>query len=160
MFRTMRLPPFFSSYSLGISALSRVWHAHGCVVVGTLSCNVASGFGFDLRSSRAHLALSRACAGMNITSGTTRDSVDIGYIQSGNAGLDRVRTGPTPLRPAALAVTLCGGNGHARLASAWRHALVGAVNSSSRCNPQFRSQSRTSRRPPGLEHYPHIRSLI
>jgi len=76
-------------FVLGFAAAAVGWHsaaqAQGGVQVGTLTCNVASGFGFIFGSSRAINCTFAPVGGprQHYTGAINRFGVDIGYLQGG-----------------------------------------------------------------------------
>jgi Protein of unknown function (DUF992) len=70
----------------GASAIGTPARAQGGLQVGTLTCNVASGFGFIFGSSRAiNCTFARAGGGppQHYTGAINQFGVDIGYVQGG-----------------------------------------------------------------------------
>ena len=137
MFRTVRLAVTFAA-ALG-SALALVGSAHAQqpgVVVGTLTCNVASGFGFVFGSSRALNCTFAGPGRYEYYSGSiSRFGVDIGYIQGGI--LVWTVVAPTPvLAPGTLAGNYVGGTASATVGvGLGANALVGGSNNTVALQP-------------------------
>src|SRR5438067_9984239 len=124
MFRTVRFAVTLAA-ALG-SALALAGSAQAQqpgIVVGTLTCNVASGFGFVFGSSRALNCTFAGPGRYEYYSGSiSRFGVDIGYIQGGI--LVWTVVAPTPvLAPGTLAGNYVGGT-----ASATVGVGLGAAN--------------------------------
>jgi len=137
MFRTMRLAAVLLVILSWISALPVTAHAQGGVVVGTLSCNVASGFGFVFGSSRALNCTSEGPAAvMNITSGTSRDSESISATSKAEFWSGPCSHRRTPLRPARSPEPMRGATASATVGvGVGANALVGGFNSSFALQP-------------------------
>src|ERR1700716_1609850 len=85
MYRTMRLAAALVAALSGSLALGAPAQAQPGVVIGTLTCNVASGFGFVFGSSRA---INCTCAGPggryeHYVGDISKFGVDIGFTQGG-----------------------------------------------------------------------------
>ena len=137
MSRTIRFAVTFIA-ALG-SALALAWPAQAQpgVVVGTLTCNVASGFGFIFGSSRA---LNCTFAGPGgryeyYVGSISRFGVDIGYIQGGI--LVWTAVAPTAaLAPGAIAGNYVGATAGATVGvGVGANALVGGFNNSVALQP-------------------------
>ena len=137
MFRTVRFAVTFAA-ALG-SALALAGTAHAQqpgVVVGTLTCNVASGFGFVFGSSRALNCTFAGPGRYEYYSGSiSRFGVDIGYIQGGI--LVWTVVAPTPvLAPGTLAGNYVGGTASATVGvGLGANALVGGSNNTVALQP-------------------------
>jgi hypothetical protein len=84
MLKTMRVTATLFSVIAGIASLAGPAMAQSAVNVGTLTCNVASGFGFIFGSSKA---LNCTFAGLgraeHYTGSITKFGADIGYTSGG-----------------------------------------------------------------------------
>jgi hypothetical protein len=137
MFRTMRLAAVLLVILSWISALPVTAHAQGGVVVGTLSCNVASGFGFVFGSSRALNCTFGGPGGRyeHYVGNISRFGVDIGYIQGGIL-VWTVFAPSNAVAPGALAGTYAGATASATVGvGVGANALVGGFNSSFALQP-------------------------
>jgi uncharacterized protein DUF992 len=105
-------------FVLGFAAGTVGWHsaaqAQGGVQVGTLTCNVASGFGFIFGSSRAVNCTYAPAGGppQHYTGAINKFGVDIGYLQGGVL-LWTVVAPTANLAPGSLAGTYAGATGSA-----------------------------------------------
>ncbi len=120
----------------GALALSAPAHAQG-VKVGVLSCNVSSGFGFILGSSRSvNCTFSPAPARYEHYVGTiNKFGVDIGYIHGGVLVWSVVAPTATPV-PCALAGTYSGVAANATVGvGAGANVLVGGNGNSFSLQP-------------------------
>ena len=88
MYRTMRLAAALVAALSGSLALGAPAQAQPGVVIGTLTCNVASGFGFVFGSSRAINCTFAGPGGRyeHYVGNISKFGVDIGYTQ-GDQGL-------------------------------------------------------------------------
>jgi hypothetical protein len=112
-------------------------HAQGGVVVGTLTCNVASGFGFVFGSSRA---MNCTFAGPgpryeHYLGNISKFGVDIGYTQGGIL-VWTVLAPAASLAPGALAGSYAGGTASATVGvRVGANALIGGSNNSIALQP-------------------------
>jgi hypothetical protein len=112
-------------------------HAQGGVVVGTLTCNVASGFGFVFGSSRA---MNCTFAGPgpryeHYLGNISKFGVDIGYTQGGIL-VWTVLAPAASLAPGALAGSYAGGTASATVGvGVGANALIGGSNNSIALQP-------------------------
>jgi hypothetical protein len=120
-----------------VAAISAPALAQGAVKVGTLTCNVASGFGFIFGSSKALNCTYAAAGGQyeHYTGAITKFGADIGYT-SGGVMVWTVVAPVGAMRPGALA-----GNYGGAVASATvgvgvgANALVGGSNNTIALQP-------------------------
>jgi hypothetical protein len=136
MFRTIGLAAIVNA-ALGVvlSAASPA-QAQSGVVLGTLSCNVASGFGFVFGSSRA-INCTFAGPGRfeHYVGNISKFGVDIGYTQGGIL-LWTVVAPAASLAPGALAGDYVGGTASATVGvGIGANALVGGSNNSIALQP-------------------------
>src|SRR5215467_10488466 len=110
MSKTMRLSATVFSAIVGIAALAGPAMAQGAVKVGTLSCNVASGFGFVFGSSRALNCTYAGVGGRyeHYTGTISKFGADIGYT-SGGVLVWTVVAPVASMVPGALAGSYAGG---------------------------------------------------
>jgi hypothetical protein len=105
--------------------------AQGGVRVGTLSCNVASGWGFVFGSSRAlHCTFSRGAGGHteHYTGSIKKFGVDIGFTEGGVL-VWAVLAPTTNLAPGALAGSFAGATGSATVGvGVGANVLIGGSN--------------------------------
>ena len=131
MFNTMRLAAAFTA-ALG-SALALFAPAQAQapgVIVGTLSCSVASGFGFIFGSSRALNCTFAAPGGRyeHYVGNVSKFGVDIGYTQAGII-LWTVVSPTAALVPGALAGNYVGATASATVGvGVGANALIGGFN--------------------------------
>jgi hypothetical protein len=133
MFRTMRLVAAFTA-ALG-SALALIAPAPAQaqasgVVIGTLSCSVASGFGFIFGSSRAINCTFAGAGGRyeHYVGNISKFGVDIGYTQGGVI-IWSVFAPTGALVPGALAGSYVGASASATVGvGVGANALVGGFN--------------------------------
>src|ERR1700723_4287992 len=85
MSRTMRLTATLFTAIVGIAALAAPASAQSAVKVGTLTCNVASGFGFIFGSSKALNCTYAGVGGQyeHYVGNITKFGADIGYTSGG-----------------------------------------------------------------------------
>src|ERR1700751_1152120 len=85
MFRKLALTIGSLGLVIGAAAFGGPAHAQGGVQVGTLTCNVAGGWGFVFGSSKAiHCTFARAGGGIeHYTGSINKFGVDIGYTKGG-----------------------------------------------------------------------------
>jgi len=111
--------------------------AQGGVVVGTLSCNVASGFGFIFGSSRSMNCTFAGPGGRyeHYVGSISRFGVDIGYIQGGIL-VWTVFAPSATLAPNALAGSYAGGTASATVGvGLGANALIGGGGNSIALQP-------------------------
>lgn len=126
MSKTTRLTAMALSAMIGVAAMSGSAMAQSAVNVGTLTCNVASGFGFIFGSSKA---LNCTFAGLgraeHYTGNITKFGADIGYT-SGGVLVWTVVAPVAMMRPGALAGSYAGGTASATVGvGIGANALVG-----------------------------------
>jgi hypothetical protein len=137
MSKTMRLTATLFSAIVGIAALAGPAMAQSAVKVGTLTCNVASGFGFIFGSSKA---LNCTYAGVgaqyeHYTGNITKFGADIGYT-SGGVLVWTVVAPVAMMRPGALAGAYAGGTASATVGvGLGANALVGGSNNTIALQP-------------------------
>jgi Protein of unknown function (DUF992) len=104
MSKIMRLTATLFTAIVGIAALAAPASAQSAVKVGTLTCNVASGFGFIFGSSRALNCTYSGVGGQleHYTGSITKFGADIGYT-SGGVIVWTVVAPVAVMRPGALA---------------------------------------------------------
>ena len=137
MYRTMRLAAALVAALSGSLALGAPAQAQPGVVIGTLTCNVASGFGFVFGSSRAINCTFAGPGGRyeHYVGDISKFGVDIGFTQGGI--LVWTVVAPTAaLAPGALAGNYVGGTASATVGvGVGANALVGGSNSSIALQP-------------------------
>jgi len=137
MYRTMRLAAALAAALSGSLALGAPAQAQPGVVIGTLTCNVASGFGFVFGSSRAINCTFAGPGGRyeHYVGDISKFGVDIGFTQGGI--LVWTVVAPTAaLAPGALAGNYVGGTASATVGvGVGANALVGGSNSSIALQP-------------------------
>jgi hypothetical protein len=104
MSKIMRLTATLFTAIVGIAALAAPASAQSAVKVGTLSCNVASGFGFIFGSSKAINCTYSGVGGQyeHYVGSITKFGADIGYT-SGGVIVWTVVAPVAAMRPGALA---------------------------------------------------------
>ena len=115
--------------AIGVVASGSPAHAQGGAQVGTLTCNVASGWGFVFGSSRA-LRCTFAGSGRteHYAGSIKRFGVDIGFTQAGVL-IWAVLAPTSNLAPGALAGNFVGATGSATVGvGAGANVLVGGSN--------------------------------
>jgi hypothetical protein len=137
MYRTMRLAAALVGALSGSLALGAPAQAQPGVVIGTLTCNVASGFGFVFGSSRAINCTFAGPGGRyeHYVGDISKFGVDIGYTQGGI--LVWTVVAPTAaLAPGALAGNYVGGTASATVGvGVGANALVGGSSNSIALQP-------------------------
>ena len=111
--------------------------AQGAVKVGTLSCNVASGFGFVFGSSRALNCTYAGVGGQyeHYTGNISKFGADIGYT-SGGVLVWTVVAPVGVMRPGALAGNYAGGTASATVGiGIGANALIGGSNNTIALQP-------------------------
>jgi uncharacterized protein DUF992 len=136
MSKTIRLTAMAFGAMVGAAALSGTALAQAAVNVGTLTCNVASGFGFIFGSSKA---LNCTFAGMgraeHYTGNITKFGADIGYT-SGGVLIWTVVAPTAVMRPGSLAGNYAGGTASATVGvGIGANALVGGSNNTVALQP-------------------------
>lgn len=129
MIRKIGLTIGLLALALGISPLGSPAHAQGGAQIGTLTCNVASGWGFVFGSSRA-LRCTFAGSGRteHYAGSIQRFGVDIGFTQAGVL-IWAVLAPTSNLAPGALAGNFVGATGSATVGvGAGANVLVGGSN--------------------------------
>ena len=137
MSKTMRLTATLFSAIVGIAALTGPAMAQGAVKVGTLSCNVASGFGFIFGSSRALNCTYSGAGGQyeHYTGAISKFGADIGYT-SGGIIVWTVVAPVAVMRPGALGGAYAGGTASATVGvGLGANALVGGSNNTIALQP-------------------------
>jgi hypothetical protein len=135
MSKAMRLTATVFSAAFGIAALAGPAAAQG-VKVGTLTCNVASGFGFIIGSSKALNCTYAGIGGRyeHYTGNVTKFGADIGYTNGGV--LIWSVFAPSAMMPGALAGTYAGATASATVGvGVGANALVGGSNSTIALQP-------------------------
>lgn len=136
MSKMMRVTATLFSAVVGIAALAGPASAQSAVNVGTLTCNVASGFGFIFGSSKA-LNCTFAGLGRNehYTGAITKFGADIGYT-SGGILVWTVVAPVAVMRPGALGGAYAGGTASATVGvGLGANALVGGSNNTIALQP-------------------------
>jgi hypothetical protein len=137
MYRTMRLAAALVAALSGSLALGAPAQAQPGVVIGTLTCNVASGFGFVFGSSRAINCTFAGPGGRyeHYVGDISKFGVDIGFTQGGI--LVWTVVAPTAaLAPGALAGNYVGGTASATVGvGVGANALVGGSSNSIALQP-------------------------
>jgi uncharacterized protein DUF992 len=137
MSKRTRLTATLFTAIVGIAALTGSAMAQSAVNVGTLTCNVASGFGFIFGSSRALNCTYSGVSGINehYTGSITKFGADIGYT----AGGILVWTVVAPvamMRPGALGGAYAGATASATVGvGVGANALVGGSNNTIALQP-------------------------
>jgi hypothetical protein len=135
MYRTMRLAAALAAALSGFLALGA--QAQPGVVIGTLTCNVASGFGLVFGSSRAVNCTFAGPGGRyeHYVGDISKFGVDIGYTQGGIL-VWTVLAPTAALAPGALAGNYVGATASATVGvGVGANALVGGSNSSIALQP-------------------------
>src|SRR3984893_5232440 len=137
MFRTIRFAATFIAALGPALALTGPAQAQLGVVIGALTCNVASGFGFVFGSSRAINCTFAGPGGRyeHYVGNISKFGVDIGYTQGGILVWNVIA--PTAaLAPGALAGNYVGGTASATVGvGLGANALVGGSNNSIALQP-------------------------
>jgi len=137
MSRRMRLTASVIATMAAVASFAGPALAQGTVKVGTLSCNVASGFGFVFGSSRA---LNCTYAGVgnqyeHYTGTISKFGADIGYT-SGGVLVWTVVAPVGVMRPGALAGNYAGGTASATVGvGVGANALIGGSNNTVALQP-------------------------
>ncbi len=137
MSKTMRLSATIFSAIVGVAALAGPAMAQGAVKVGTLSCNVASGFGFIFGSSKSINCTYSGVGGQyeHYVGNITKFGADIGYT-SGGVIVWTVVAPVAAMTPGALAGSYAGGTASATVGiGLGANALVGGSNNTIALQP-------------------------
>jgi hypothetical protein len=133
----MRLTATVFSAIVGIAALAAPASAQSAVKVGTLTCNVASGFGFIFGSSKALNCTYAGVGGRyeHYMGNITKFGADIGYT-SGGVLVWTVVAPVAMMHPGALAGAYAGGTASATVGvGLGANALVGGSNNTVALQP-------------------------
>jgi len=136
--KAKRLILAFTAALGGVVALAGPASAQGGVTVGTLTCNVAGGFGFVIGSSRAITCTFAGPAGHyeHYTGRISKFGVDIGYLRGGILVWTVFAPTAGTLAPGALAGSYAGGTASATVGvGVGANALVGGSNRSFTLQP-------------------------
>jgi len=137
MSRRMRLAASFTAVIATVAALAAPAMAQSAVKVGTLTCNVASGWGFVFGSSRA-LNCTYAGAGgryEHYVGNISKFGADIGYT-SGGVLVWTVVAPVAVMQPGALAGAYAGGTASATVGvGVGANALIGGSNNTIALQP-------------------------
>jgi hypothetical protein len=137
MSKIMRLTATLFAAIVGIAALAAPASAQSAVKVGTLSCNVASGFGFIFGSSKAINCTYSGMGGQyeHYVGNITKFGADIGYT-SGGILVWTVVAPVAMMHPGALAGAYAGGTASATVGvGLGANALVGGSNNTVALQP-------------------------
>jgi hypothetical protein len=137
MSKIMRLTATLFTAIVGIAALAAPASAQSAVKVGTLSCNVASGFGFIFGSSKALNCTYSGVGGQyeHYMGNITKFGADIGYT-SGGIIVWTVVAPVAIMHPGALAGAYAGGTASATVGvGLGANALVGGSNNTVALQP-------------------------
>jgi len=137
MSKVMRLTATLFAAIVGIAALAAPASAQSAVKVGTLSCNVASGFGFIFGSSKAINCTYSGVGGQfeHYVGNITKFGADIGYT-SGGVLIWTVVAPVAMMHPGALAGSYAGGTASATVGvGVGANALVGGSNNTVALQP-------------------------
>jgi hypothetical protein len=133
----MRLTASLFTAIVGIAALAAPASAQSAVKVGTLSCNVASGFGFIFGSSKALNCTYSGVGGQyeHYMGNITKFGADIGYT-SGGIIVWTVVAPVAMMHPGALAGAYAGATGSATVGvGVGANVLVGGSNNTIALQP-------------------------
>ena len=137
MSKIMRLTATLFTAIVGIAALAAPASAQSAVKVGTLSCNVASGFGFIFGSSKALNCTYSGVGGQyeHYMGNITKFGADIGYT-SGGIIVWTVVAPVAMMHPGALAGAYAGATGSATIGvGLGANVLVGGSNNTIALQP-------------------------
>lgn len=136
MSKIMRVSAALFSAIVGIAALAGPASAQSAVKVGTLTCNVASGFGFIFGSSKAlNCTFSGLGRNEHYMGNITKFGADIGYT-SGGILVWTVVAPVAVMQPGALAGAYAGGTASATVGvGLGANALVGGSNNTIALQP-------------------------
>jgi hypothetical protein len=137
MSKMMRLTATLFTAIVGIAALAAPASAQSAVKVGTLSCNVASGFGFIFGSSKALNCTYSGVGGQyeHYMGNITKFGADIGYT-SGGIIVWTVVAPVAMMHPGALAGAYAGATGSATVGiGLGANVLVGGSNNTIALQP-------------------------
>jgi hypothetical protein len=130
MLRKLALPIVTLGVAIGALAGGGPAHAQGGVQVGTLTCNVAAGWGFVFGSSKAVRCTFARAGGRpeHYTGSINKFGVDIGYTQGGVL-VWGVFAPTADLAPGALSGSYVGATGSATVGvGAGANVLIGGSN--------------------------------
>ena len=137
MSKVMRLTATLFAAIVGIAALAAPAAAQSAVKVGTLSCNVASGFGFIFGSSKALNCTYSGVGGQyeHYMGTITKFGADIGYT-SGGVIVWTVIAPVAVMHPGAIAGAYAGGTASATVGvGVGANALIGGSNNTVALQP-------------------------
>jgi hypothetical protein len=137
MSKIMRLTATLFTAIVGIAALAAPASAQSAVKVGTLTCNVASGFGFIFGSSKALNCTYSGVGGQyeHYMGNITKFGADIGYT-SGGVIVWTVVAPVAAMHPGALGGTYAGATASATIGvGVGANALVGGSNNTVALQP-------------------------
>ena len=137
MSKLMRVTATLFTAIAGIAALAAPASAQSAVDVGTLTCNVASGFGFIFGSSKALNCTYHGVGGQyeHYMGNITKFGADIGYT-SGGVIVWTVVAPVAAMHPGALAGAYAGGTASATVGvGVGANALVGGSHKSIALQP-------------------------
>jgi len=137
MSKIMRLTATLFTAIVGIAALTAPASAQSAVKVGTLSCNVASGFGFIFGSSKALNCTYSGVGGQyeHYMGSIMKFGADIGYT-SGGIIVWTVVAPVAAMHPGALAGSYAGATGSATVGvGLGANVLVGGSNNTIALQP-------------------------
>jgi hypothetical protein len=137
MSKIMRLTATLFTAIVGIAALAAPASAQSAVKVGTLTCNVASGFGFIFGSSRALNCTYSGVGGRleHYMGNIMKFGADIGYT-SGGVLVWTVVAPVAAMQPGALAGSYAGATGSATVGvGLGANVLVGGSNNTVALQP-------------------------
>ena len=136
MSKAMRLTAILFPALVAVAGLSGTAMAQAGVNVGTLTCNVASGFGFIFGSSKAlNCTFSGLGRAEHYTGNITKFGADIGYT-SGGVLVWTVVAPVAVMHPGALAGSYAGGTASATIGvGLGANALVGGSNNTIALQP-------------------------
>jgi hypothetical protein len=137
MSKTLRLTATLFAASVGLAAVAGPAMAQSAVKVGTLTCNVASGFGFIFGSSKALNCTYAGVGGRyeHYMGNITKFGADIGYT-SGGVLIWTVVAPVAAMQPGALAGAYAGGTASATVGvGVGANALVGGSNNTVALQP-------------------------
>ena len=137
MSKIMRLTASLFTAVVGMAALAAPASAQSAVKVGTLSCNVASGFGFIFGSSKALNCTYSGVGGQyeHYMGNITKFGADIGYT-SGGVIVWTVVAPVAAMHPGALGGAYAGATGSATVGvGVGANVLVGGSNNTIALQP-------------------------
>jgi hypothetical protein len=137
MSKLLRLTATLSSAIVAVAALAAPASAQSAVRVGTLTCNVASGFGFIFGSSKSLNCTYAGVGGQyeHYSGNITKFGADIGYT-SGGVIVWTVVAPVAAVRPGSLGGAYAGGTASATVGvGVGANALVGGSNNTIALQP-------------------------